>query len=141
MTMGEIHGATNTGPLVLLIEDDPVAQALVTRRLVAASYRVAVESDGGAGIFRARSDSPALVISDLHMPLAPGELVILALRMDPQTKSIPILVLSADPGRLGPEHKVDHVLSKPVRPEELLSVVARLTNSSAPPVTKSLLNV
>jgi CheY-like chemotaxis protein len=126
---------------VLVIEDDPVAQTLVARRLVAAGYRVAVESDGGAGIYRARQESPALVISDLHMPLAPGELVILALRMDPQTRSIPILVLSADPGRLGPEHQVDHVLAKPVRPDELLAVVSRLTGAAPEPATKSLLNV
>lgn len=104
-------------------------RVLLSRRLVAAGYRVALEADGGSGIWRARSDKPALVICDLHMPLAPGELVILSLRMDPQTSDIPILVLSADPGRLGPEHKVDHVLAKPVHPVALLDAVARLVGA------------
>jgi CheY-like chemotaxis protein len=130
--MGLTLGAANTGPLILVIDDDPVAQELLGRRLAASGYRVAIESDGGAGIFRARSEQPALVISDLHMPLAPGELVILSLRMDPKTASIPILVLSADPGRLGKEHQVDLALSKPVRPAELLDAVARLTGVPAP---------
>lgn len=129
--MGLTLGAANTGPLILVIDDDPVAQELLGRRLAASGYRVAIESDGGAGIFRARSEQPALVISDLHMPLAPGELVILSLRMDPKTASIPILVLSADPGRLGKEHQVDLALSKPVRPAELLDAVARLTGVPA----------
>ena len=129
--MGELVGETNIGPLVLVIDDDPVARVLLSRRLVAAGYRVALEADGGSGIWRARSDKPALVICDLHMPLAPGELVILSLRMDPQTSDIPILVLSADPGCLGPEHKVDHVLAKPVHPVALLDAVARLVGARA----------
>lgn len=130
--MGQLLGPDNTGPLVLVIDDDPVAQELLGRRLVASGYRVAIEGDGGAGIWRARSDNPALVICDLHMPLAPGELVILSLRMDPRTASIPILVLSADPSRLGREHQVDLALSKPVRPAELLAAVARLIGTPAP---------
>ncbi|MCC6792520.1 MAG: response regulator [Thermomicrobiales bacterium] len=130
--MGMLLGAANTGPLILVIDDDPVAQELLGRRLAASGYRVAIESDGGAGIFRARSDAPALVICDLHMPLAPGELVILSLRMDPRTAKIPILVLSADPGRLGREHQVDLALSKPVRPAELLAAIARLTGTPLP---------
>jgi CheY-like chemotaxis protein len=129
---GQLLGPENTGPLILVIDDDPVAQELLGRRLIASGYRVAIEGDGGAGIWRARNDNPALVICDLHMPLAPGELVILSLRMDPRTAAIPILVLSADPGRLGHEHQVDLALSKPVRPSELLAAVARLIGTPAP---------
>jgi CheY-like chemotaxis protein len=119
-------------PLILIIEDDPMAQEVLSRRLVAAGYRVIVESDGGAGIWRARAEQPALVICDLHMPLAPGELVILGLRTDPATAKLPILVVSADPGRLGPEHKVDGVLAKPVRPAELLETIARIIGAHQP---------
>jgi CheY-like chemotaxis protein len=118
---------TNLGaPLILIIDDDPLAQEVLSRRLRAAGYRVIVESDGGAGIWRARSEQPALVICDLHMPLVPGELVILGLRMDPATANLPILVVSADPGRLGPEHRVDGVLAKPVRAAELLATIERI---------------
>lgn len=128
---GAIQGPDGA-PLVLVIDDDPIAQELLARRLVASGYRVVVEDDGGTGIGRARTDRPALVICDLHMPLAPGELVILSLRSDPDTRHIPILVLSADPGRLGPEHDVDFALAKPVRPKELLDVVRRLIGEHAP---------
>lgn len=133
--MGELVGADNPGPLVLVIDDDPVARELVARRLAAFGYRVALEADGGSGIWRARGDKPALVICDLHMPLAPGELVILSLRMDPVTAGIPILVLSADPGRLGGEHEVDGVLAKPVRPNDLMAAVARLAGAAQPAAT------
>jgi CheY-like chemotaxis protein len=129
MTESSAPARTTTNlkaPLILIVEDDPMAQEVLSRRLIAAGYRVVVESDGSAGIRRARTDRPALVICDLHMPLAPGELVILGLRMDPATANLPILVVSADPGRLGPEHRVDGVLTKPVRPAELLATIERI---------------
>jgi CheY-like chemotaxis protein len=56
--------------------------------------------------------------------------VIFSLRMDPRTAGIPILVLSANPGRLGNEHEVDAVLAKPVRPAALMEAVARLAGSA-----------
>lgn len=120
-------------PLILIIEDDPAAREVMSRRLRAAGYRVIVEDDGSTGIHRAKVEQPALVISDLHMPLAPGELVILGLRLDPATAALPILVVSADPGRLGPEHQVDGILEKPVRVSELLATVERLIGAN--PVT------
>jgi len=116
-------------PLIVIIEDDPAAQNVMSRRLHAAGYRVIAESDGGAGMRRVKAEHPALVICDLHMPMAPGELVILGLRLDPATASIPILVVSADPGRLGPEHRVDGVLEKPVRFSQLLALVEQLISA------------
>jgi two-component system, cell cycle response regulator DivK len=121
---------SDEAPLILIIEDDPMAQEVMSRRLKAAGYRVIVEDDGSTGLRRAKLERPTLVISDLHMPMAPGELVILGLRMDPATTAIPILVVSADPGRLGPEHVVDGVLQKPVRASELLATVERLISAN-----------
>ena len=117
-------------PLILIIEDDPLAQEVMSRRLKAAGYRVIVEDDGSTGMRRAKIEQPALVICDLHMPMAPGELVILGLRLDSATVALPILVVSADPGRLGPEHRVDGVLEKPVRVSELLATVQRLISTN-----------
>jgi len=123
---------TGTDAMVLVIDDDPVAHTLIARRLRAEGYRVVVAEDGGEGVRRARQERPALVICDLHMPLAPGELVILSLRADPATAGIPILVVSADPSRLGPEHRVDAALTKPVPAAALLAAVRRLIGAAAP---------
>lgn len=118
---------------ILVIDDDPLAREILSRRLTAAGYEVLLEAEGGAGLWRAKRDKPDLVICDLHMPLAPGELVILALRDDPGTASIPLLVVSADPGRLGPEHRVDAVLAKPVDAQTLLTTVRRLLTARSAP--------
>jgi CheY-like chemotaxis protein len=122
-------GATDpeTGPLVVVIDDDDDTRALIAWRLRTGGYRVLTAEDGSTGIGLARREHPALVISDLQMPLAPGELVILALRMAPETADIPILVISGDPRRLGPEHPVDGAIAKPFDAQELLETVRRLT--------------
>ncbi len=119
---------------ILVIDDDPLAREILSRRLHAAGYEVLLEAEGGAGLWRAKRERPDLIICDLHMPLAPGELVILALRDDPATASIPLLVVSADPGRLGPEHHVDAVLAKPVEAPTLLATVRRLLGEGFHPV-------
>ena len=113
-------------PPILVIEDDDDTRNLIARRLRSAGYRVVAAADGGEGIGLARRERPALVISDLDLPLAPGELVILALRTAPETAGIPILVLSGDPGRLGPEHHVDAAVTKPFDAKDLLAAVRRL---------------
>ena len=122
-------GATDpeSGPLVVVIDDDDDTRALIAWRLRAGGYRVLTADDGSTGIGLARRERPSLVISDLQMPLAPGELVILALRMAPETADIPILVISGDPSRLGPEHPVDGAITKPFDSQELLETVRRLT--------------
>ncbi|MER3438483.1 MAG: hypothetical protein C4346_13360 [Chloroflexota bacterium] len=119
---------------ILIIDDDPLARELLSRRLHAAGYEVLLEAEGGAGLWRAKRERPDLIICDLHLPLAPGELVILALRDDPTTASIPLLILRADPGRLGPEHRLDAVLAKPVDAPTLLATIWRWLGEGFHPV-------
>jgi hypothetical protein len=78
-----------TGTLVLVIDDDDDARSLIAWRVRSAGFRVITAEDGPTGIGLARRERPALVISDLNMPMAPGELVILALRMAPETARSP----------------------------------------------------
>src|SRR5690606_21287747 len=56
------------GPLVLIVDDDPVARDLVQRHLVREGYRVAVASDGTEGVARARELRPDAITLDVLMP-------------------------------------------------------------------------
>lgn len=115
-------------PLILVIDDDRDVRRLFLLRLRAGGYRVILADDGKQGIALARTERPSLIFCDLGMPLVPGELLILALRMDPQTADIPIAVVTGDPSRLGPEHQVDAVLTKPIEARELLETAHRLAS-------------
>ena len=67
----------------------------------------------------------------MPLPMMPGEVLILALRRSPSTATIPILVVTAEPWRLGPEHEVDGVLTKPVNVTAVVDAARRLISAKA----------
>jgi len=81
---------------VLLIDDNP-DDALLIRRLLEGykSYRVYHAKDGWEGLAMARENLPDLIVSDLTMPGIDGFGLVEELKLDPRTKDIPIVVVSA----------------------------------------------
>jgi signal transduction histidine kinase/DNA-binding response OmpR family regulator len=88
-------GAFPHGGTLLAIDDDPLAIDLVKAVLQPAGWTVLVATDGTAGIAMARSRRPAVVLLDLLMPGLDGFAVVEALRTDPVTAAIPVIVLTA----------------------------------------------
>ncbi len=81
---------------VLLI-DDNADDALLIRRLLEGrkNYRVYEAKDGWEGLALARQKIPDLIVSDLMMPDLDGFGLVEELKLDPRTKDIPIVVVSA----------------------------------------------
>ena len=81
---------------VLLIDDNP-DDALLIRRLLEArkTYRVFHAQDGWEGLALARQKIPDLIVSDLMMPGIDGFGLVEELKLDPRTKDILIVVVSA----------------------------------------------
>jgi threonine synthase len=81
---------------VLLIDDNP-DDALLIRRLLEGrkAYRVFHAKDGWEGLSMARQKLPDLIVSDLMMPGIDGFGLVEELKLDPRTKDIPIIVVSA----------------------------------------------
>jgi threonine synthase len=81
---------------VLLI-DDNADDALLIRRLLEArkAYRVFHAKDGWEGLSQARQKLPDLIVTDLTMPGIDGFGLVEELKLDPRTKNIPIVVVSA----------------------------------------------
>jgi signal transduction histidine kinase/DNA-binding response OmpR family regulator len=80
---------------VLAIDDDPGALDLIDAVLRPEGFVVARASGGREGIDRARSGSFDLIICDLVMPNIDGFEVVTALKSDPATRDVPILILTA----------------------------------------------
>jgi CheY-like chemotaxis protein len=80
---------------LLAIDDDPLAVDLVKAVLQPAGWTVLSATDGATGIAIARSRRPAAILLDLLMPGIDGFAVVEALRADPETATIPIVVLTA----------------------------------------------
>ncbi len=81
----------------VLLVDDNADDALLIRRLLEGkkSYRVHHAKDGWEGLAMARQHLPDLIVSDLTMPGIDGFGFVEELKLDPRTKDIPIVVVSA----------------------------------------------
>jgi PAS domain S-box-containing protein len=112
----------------VLIADDNADMRDYLARILGPSYRVDVVADGGAALDRIRAQPPDLVLTDVMMPTLDGFGLLAALRADPRTRSLPVVLLSA---RAGQEARIeglragaDEYLVKPFSARELLASVA-----------------
>jgi PAS domain S-box-containing protein len=107
--------------------DDNADMRDYVRRLLEDRFEVTAVADGQAALEAARSAPPELVLSDVMMPRLDGFGLMRELRLDPELRTVPIILLSA---RAGEEARVDGVtagaddyLVKPFSARELLARV------------------
>lgn len=81
---------------ILLVDDNP-DDALLIRRLLEGykAYRVFHAKDGWEGLAMARQKLPDLIVADLTMPGIDGFGLVEELKLDPRTKEIPVVIVSA----------------------------------------------
>jgi len=80
---------------LLLAEDDEFSRDLLVRRLQLQGFEMIAAADGHEAVLAARQHRPDLILMDLDMPILDGRGAMRALKNDPHTFKIPIIVLSA----------------------------------------------
>ena len=80
---------------ILLIEDNEMNRDMLARRLAKKGYEVTVAVDGEQGVALAQSETPALILMDLSLPVLDGWEATRQLKAAPATRSIPIIALTA----------------------------------------------
>ena len=117
---------SQTRPRVLLADDNADMREYVSR-LLRERFNVEAVVDGEAALDAARANPPDLILTDIMMPRLDGFGLLRALRNDPATKTIPVILLSARAGEEsrveGLEHGADDYLIKPFSARELLARV------------------
>lgn len=83
---------------LLLAEDDEFSRDMLVRRLELQGFEMIAAADGREALLAARQHRPDLIIMDLDMPILDGRGAIRALKSDPHTFKIPIIVLTAHAG-------------------------------------------
>lgn len=126
---------------VLVVDDDPDIRELITWKLGQAGYSTLVAADGEACLAAVAAGdgdgrAPDLVLVDWMMPKMSGIDVCRALRQDPATARIPVILLTANAQEadveLGFAAGVDDYIAKPFSPREMLSrIEAVLARSEA----------
>lgn len=79
---------------VLVIEDNPVIIRMNEKLLGSQGYEVIVAKDGEEGISRAKNDKPDVILLDIILPVMHGFEVCKALKKDPATKQIPVIMMT-----------------------------------------------
>lgn len=115
---------------ILVIDDEPDAVDLIEFNLKNAGFQVKTASDGAEALAKARSVLPSLIVLDVMLPEIDGFEICKLLRRDPNTATIPIIMLTAKAAEidrvLGLELGADDYLTKPFSPRELVLRIKKL---------------
>lgn len=119
---------------VLVIDNDPVAQELMTRYLSKEGVRVETASGGEQGLEQARTLRPLAIFLDVVMPGMDGWEVLMALKGDQQLSSIPVVMLTmVDERSKGMALGVTDYLLKPPTRSRLAALVREFRQGSTSP--------
>jgi two-component system phosphate regulon response regulator PhoB len=109
---------------ILVVEDEKDIVDLIEYHLKQSGFSVITALDGPSGLERARKEHPSLIILDLMLPEMDGKDICRALKSNPFTQSIPIIMLTAKVEELdrvvGFELGADDYVTKPFSPQELV---------------------
>ncbi|MBA3502045.1 MAG: response regulator [Myxococcota bacterium] len=119
-----------TGASILVVDDDPEIVSMLTTRLVARGYKVTSAGDGHRALELAKRERPDIVLLDVMMPGKSGWEVARALKQDPVTQSIKIVMVTAIGAQVNeitsPLYGADAHVDKPFEFEKLEKIIAGL---------------
>lgn len=80
---------------ILLVEDNEMNRDMLSRRLKRKGYEIIIAVDGGEGVEKAISEKPDLILMDMSLPVMDGWSATTHLKQQEETKSTPIIALTA----------------------------------------------
>jgi two-component system alkaline phosphatase synthesis response regulator PhoP len=132
--------ANSSGPAardksILVVEDSDEIRELLGLVLEAEGYRVVSLDDGRDVVSTARELRPALITLDLALPGKDGWAIVGELQEDPETREIPVLVISAYTRELDAplRRRVARVISKPFYITQVVTEVEEILSRPHPP--------
>lgn len=124
------------GP-ILIVEDVPNVRELLEVTLQFKGYPVVSATNGKDGLAKVENEKPAIIITDILMPVMDGYAFVQALRLNPATRSLPVIFLSAT--YVTPEDRkfalslgANRFLEKPIDTEDFLLTVAEMMAQDEP---------
>lgn len=116
-----------TNPRILVVDDEPHIVQVVSLKLRNAGYEVLSASDGEEALEMASENRPDLIVTDFQMPYMTGLELCQSLAKRPETRDIPVIILTArgyalDDGDLAAGN-IRTVVSKPFSPRSILEQI------------------
>jgi two-component system phosphate regulon response regulator PhoB len=130
-------------PRILIVEDEAALVTLLRYNLEREGFAVSEATDGEEALLRAKEDKPDLVVLDWMLPLMSGIEVCRRLRRMPETRAVPVIILTArgeeaDKVR-GLEGGADDYVTKPFSPVELIARIRALLRRAQPGLSSETL--
>jgi len=119
---------------ILLVEDNEFNRKIVRDLLARQPYDLLEAHDGEAGVAAARRDKPDVIVMDIQLPKLSGLDATRAIRAEPETATIPIIVvtsfaLSGD-DKKAMDAGASAYLAKPYSPRQLLDTIRRMAGDA-----------
>jgi len=130
-------------PNILIVEDEPALVEFLKYNLEREGFRTASAGDGEEAMLALAEGRPDVVILDWMLPFVSGIEVCRRLRRDPETRSLPIIMLTArgeESDRVrGLDVGADDYVTKPFSPSELVARVRAVLRRSRPALAEEAL--
>jgi len=128
---------------LLIVEDDPDILELLDTTLTFRGYRVITARNGREGLEVVKKQHPAIIIADIMMPALDGFGLVHRLRIDRETRDIPVVFITAT--YVAPEDKefalnigATRFIEKPIDLEDFLATIAELLKRGTPVAVEAL---
>ncbi len=120
---------------ILVVDDEIYIVHILDFSLGMEGYQVITALDGEQGLEKAQTERPDLIVLDIMMPKLDGYETCKALKADPATRAIPVILLSAK-GRnmdqkIGFEVGADDYITKPFSPRKLVERINAILGQSS----------
>ncbi len=122
-------------PKILLVEDNEMNRDMLSRRLERKGFEVVMAVDGAAGVAKAQSELPDLILMDMSLPVLDGWEATQQVRASAATAQIPVIALTAH-AMAGDREKAmaagcDDYDTKPIELPRLLEKINALLSKGA----------
>ena len=122
---------------ILIVEDDRLLATMYKQKFEKDGYEVSTAFDGVEGLKKIREEKPTLVLLDIMMPKMHGLEVLEETKRDPETKDIPIVLLTnlargeEDINRGLELGAIAYLVKSQLRPSQVVAKVKELLTASA----------
>jgi DNA-binding response OmpR family regulator len=132
-----IEGMNMTSGYILIVEDVPDILRLLEETLKFKGYRAVTAFNGQEALEKIQKERPALIITDIMMPKLDGFGLVHRLRINPETRNIPVIFLTATYVALEDKAFALNIgatrfIEKPVNFERFLGTIQELLTQEAP---------
>lgn len=121
---------------ILIIDDDPSTISTAERHLARLGYTVFTSSDAIKGAMAAKIHRPDVILADFLMPGQPSQSLFKALLERPETKDIPVVIMTGYPSEsiqsYVPAPLKGNIVKKPLDYDELNGLIQKLLKHRPP---------